>query len=90
MTIYIGLSRPFAGGSFRNNIELFNEFQFSVICYMTVICTDFVLTLEDQYDGGWIIIVLIINFFFLNMVVVLKNLFKIISLVVEKNYNIVA
>ena len=89
MTIYIGKTRPFIG-SFRNKIELFNEFQFSLICYMTVICTDFVLTLEDQYDGGWIIIVLIINFFFLNMCVVLKSLFKIISLIVEKNYNIIA
>ena len=88
MTIYIGYSRPFES-LYRNRIELLNEFQFTSICYMTLIFTDFVPTLEQQYLGGWIIICLILNFFFINMIMVFQNLAKIVSLVIRKYSRVV-
>jgi hypothetical protein len=88
MTIYIGFSRPFKS-LFRNRIELMNEFMFSLICYMTLVFTDFSKTLEEQYLGGWFIIVMIMSFFLINMAIVLKSLIKIICLIIQKTKKVI-
>ena len=88
MTIYIGYSEPFLSSS-RNKLELFNEFQFALICYMTLVFTDFVPTVEQQYKGGWMMIVLVLNFFFINMAIVIKSLFKSLFLIIEKSYIVI-
>ena len=87
-TIYIGYSEPFLS-SFRNKLELLNEFQFASICYMTLIFTDFVPTVEKHYKGGWMLIVMILNFFFINMAIVLRSLFKSLFLIIEKYFRVI-
>jgi len=56
---------------------------------MTLIFTDFVPTVEQQYKGGWMMIVLVLNFFFINMAIVLRSLFKSLFLIIEKSYRII-
>ena len=86
MSIYIGVSRPYQNST-RNKIEMLNELQFSFICYLTVIFTDFVDTVEKQYKGGWIMIVFIMAFFLINMIIVLKTLINTAFLILVKYYN---
>ena len=88
MTIYIGYSQPFLSSS-RNKLELFNEFHFASICYMTLIFTDFVPSVEQHYDGGWMLIALVLNYFFINMAIVIRSLLKSIFLIMEKSLNMI-
>ena len=69
--IYIGYQSPLVT-RFNNHIEIMNELQVTFICYHTIIFTDFVKSVEDQYTSGWIIIGLVNLLLLINMMIVLK------------------
>jgi len=87
MTIYFGTIKPFKN-RILNTIELYNELQVTFICYFTLIFTDFVPTVEQQYSGGWMMIYLVIALLAANMLVVLRTGAENIGLVYLKYYNI--
>jgi hypothetical protein len=71
ITIYFGITKPYKD-RFANMIELFNELQITFICYFTLIFTDYVPTVEQQYSGGFMMIYLVITLLAANMLIVLR------------------
>ena len=71
ITIYFGITKPYRD-KISNTIELFNELQVTFICYFTLIFTDFVPTVDQQYIGGWYMIYMVIFMLAANMIYVLK------------------
>jgi hypothetical protein len=72
--IYIGAMKPFKT-RFLNNIEMINELQVTMICFHTIIFTDYVQTLDEQYNAGWIVIILVNVLLLTNIVIVLCSMF---------------
>jgi hypothetical protein len=72
--LYIGYCAPYQS-RYRNRIEIMNELQVTFICYHTIIFTDFVKSVEDQYLAGWIMICLVNLLLLLNMGIVFHQIY---------------
>ena len=68
-TIYFGFIKPYAS-RFMNRVELSNEMGVTFICYFTLVFTDFVETVEAQFDGAWLMIYSVIGVLGCNMLIV--------------------
>ena len=68
IALYIGL-KPFKS-LITNRIELANEYMMTSICYSSIVATDYLVKIEQKYEGAWVMIAFISFMMLVNIVLV--------------------
>jgi len=80
--IYVGTHKPLISQP-RNRLEIFNEFMICFITFVFMGFTDVILNEDDKWAFGNIVIWLVIYFLYVNIMVILANIARNISIMCE-------
>ena len=70
--IITGYVKPFSGGRFVNNMEVFNECMLLLIMYTMLCFTDFVPDVKMQYNVGYVSCTLLVGHLLVNLALMLS------------------
>ena len=84
--VYHGYNKPFKDSN-QNRIELMNEFFMTTMSFFTLMFTDWVDDVMVKYQYGWVFIILISIDIFINLLIILFNCARRLTMICKKYKN---